>query len=124
MTSQAYRVDDETIVKVDTKTNGSLEELEHERDMAQQALIAGVPTAIAFDIVQVSDVDGGHEAYGLLFELMRADTLTHALMSVETLAEVAELGAKWGRLARELHAAEADPTKIPSTKDVYIATMR
>jgi len=124
LTGRVYRVDDETIIKVDVGVKGYLEQFEHEREMAQQALIAGVPTAIAFDTVRVPDIGDGRAGYGLLFELVRADTLAHAIATAETDEEVSALGAKWGELLKELHAAEADPAKVPSTKDVYIANMR
>lgn len=69
-----YRVDDETICKV-YKNNDALNEIINERECAKKALVMGIPTAIAFDIVRVG------EKFGSVFELVNADSLTNELIN-------------------------------------------
>ena len=62
-----YRIDDETIVKV-YKGKDSIPMIENEISMAKTAFLGGIPTAIAYDIVQVG------EDYGSVFEMLKAST--------------------------------------------------
>ena len=67
-----YRTDPETIVKVYASPD-SLPMIRNETELAKTALLAGVPTAIAYDIVRVGD------SYGSVFELLNARTLNDLL---------------------------------------------
>ena len=61
-----YRISEDEIIKVySSKT--SVESIEQERQLARSAFIAGVPTAIPYDMVKVGD------SYGLVFEMVKAD---------------------------------------------------
>ena len=62
-----YRLDAERIVKV-YKGKESIPMIENEKAMAQKAFLAGIPTAISYDIVRVG------EDYGSVFELLNART--------------------------------------------------
>lgn len=68
-----YRIDEETIVKV-YKSADSLSMIQNEKRLARLALIAGVPTAISYDIVRVGD------SYGSVFELLRAKNFNDLLI--------------------------------------------
>ncbi len=68
-----YRIDEETIVKV-YETPDSLAMIKNEKEMARTALVAGVPTAISYDIVQVG------KCYGSVFEMLNAKTLNDLLI--------------------------------------------
>ena len=71
---KVYRIDPETIVKVYTNPD-SLPEIERERELARTAFILGIPTAIPYDIVRISE-DG---SYGSVFELLNAESLAQVL---------------------------------------------
>ena len=43
--------------------------IEHERQLARSAFVAGIPTAIPYDMVRVKD------SYGLVFEMVKADVI-------------------------------------------------
>ena len=68
-----YRIDEETIVKV-YETPDSLAMIKNEKEMARAALVAGVPTAISYDIVQVG------KCFGSVFEMLNAKTLNDLLI--------------------------------------------
>ena len=63
-----YRIDKETIAKV-FKYYTSADEIERELNLAKQAFILGIPTAISYDVVKVDD------KYGVLFEMLNSVTL-------------------------------------------------
>ena len=67
-----YRIDPETIVKVYASSE-TLPMIKNEIELARTAFVAGVPTAIAYDIVRVGD------SYGSVFELLNACTLNDLL---------------------------------------------
>lgn len=67
-----YRIDNDTIVKVYRHGN-TLEDIQHEREVAQLALILGIPTAISYDVVRVGD------SYGSVFELLNARSFSKIL---------------------------------------------
>ena len=67
-----YRIDPETIVKVYASPD-SLPMIRNEIGLARTAFVAGVPTAIAYDIVRVGN------SYGSVFELLNACTLNDML---------------------------------------------
>ena len=91
-----YRLDDDTIVKV-YRPSVSLDKIEKEREYAKNALISGVPCVIAYDVVKCGD------SYGIVFEMIRSDTLGHAM--VEEPERFDEYMDKYVALARELHSA-------------------
>ncbi len=89
-----YRLDDDKIVKVYRPVVG-LAAIEKEREFAKTALINGVPCVIAYDVVKCGD------SYGIVFEMLRSDTLGHAMKNnPEKLDEYVE---KYVALAKELH---------------------
>ena len=69
-----YRLDDERIVKVYRKEH-NLEFIEREQQYAKSAFVSGIPSVITFDIVKVG------ECYGVVFEAMNSDTLSHAIVT-------------------------------------------
>ena len=69
---EVYRMDRERIIKV-FQESVPLEEIERERKLAQQALLEGIPTAISFSVVTAGN------RYGIIFELIDADTLSATL---------------------------------------------
>ena len=69
-----YRIDPETIVKV-YESPDSLAMIQNEKELARTALVAGVPTAIPYDIVRVGN------SYGSVFELLNAKTFNDLLIA-------------------------------------------
>ncbi len=63
-----YRIDQETILKLYTKSN-DIEEVRSEQQHARYAIQVGVPTAIPFDVVKVGN------RYGSVFELIDAKSI-------------------------------------------------
>ena len=67
-----YRLDEDKIVKV-YKPWMKLDAIDRERSFARTAFVNGIPSVIAYDTVQVGD------SLGVVFELLRSDTLGHAM---------------------------------------------
>ena len=105
---RVYRIDPETIVKV-YLPGLTLEMVRHERDTAQKAFLAGVPTAISYDVVRSGD------SYGVVFELLNARTVAQ-IMDADP-GRVEEMGEKSARLLRELHAIEMADGALPNRKE-------
>lgn len=71
--STVYRVGDDIIVKL-YKEGVPLEKIYQEIDYSKKAFLAGIPTAISFDLVECNG------AYGAIFEMVdHADTVGHEL---------------------------------------------
>ncbi|MBR6399646.1 MAG: anti-sigma factor antagonist [Firmicutes bacterium] len=91
-----YRLDDDKIVKV-YRPVVKLEQIEREREFAKTALINGAPCVIAYDVVKCG------ESYGIVFEMLKSDTLGHAIKNNPDKFE--EYVEKYAALAKELHGA-------------------
>ena len=103
-----YRIDPETVCKV-YRDPDSLDEISRERELARAAFIAGIPTAISYDVVRVGD------GYGSVFELLNADSLGDKLSSgAWTVERVAHESAE---LLHQMAETEVDPTVMPSALD-------
>lgn len=66
-----YRLDEDTIIKL-YRPWISIEDIQKEREYAKTAFLNGIPTAISYDVVRSGD------SYGLVFEMLRSDTLGQA----------------------------------------------
>ena len=69
---KVYRINDDTIIKV-YKHPDSLDDIKNERALAKKAFVAGIPTAISYEIARVGD------SYGTVFELLDAKSLAKLL---------------------------------------------
>ena len=74
---KVYRVDRDTIAKV-YQNPDALPEIRRERELARMAFVAGVPTAIPYDVVRI---EGG--GYGSEFELLNAKSFAQLLINNE-----------------------------------------
>lgn len=92
-----YRIDDDTIIKV-FREGTTIEEVRLEISMAKEAFVLGMPTAISFDIVRVGS------QYGLVYELLNADTLSACIKREPERME--EFAVKYAHLFRQLHSIE------------------
>lgn len=105
-----YRLDADTIIKV--YSNSTPEDvIRREREFAQRAFLAGVPTAISFDMVKVDD------SFGIVFELVRADTLAKRINADKERYDW--YASAYANLFKGIHQIEVEPNSLPATKDIY-----
>ena len=111
-----YRINDDTIIKV-FREGSDIEEVRREITMAKEAFVLGMPTAISFDVVRV-----GHQ-YGLVYELLRADTLSACIRrQPERIDDFARL---YAGLFRQLHDIRVPrPSLIPSVMEREVQAIR
>ena len=112
---KVYRLDDETIIKV-FAPGVPLEVVQEEKRIAKNAFVAGVPTAISFDVVKVG------ESYGAVYEMLRAKTLSAFIR--ENPDSAAKMGRRMGRLLKELHKIEVDTNKFVDVRALFKERVR
>ena len=103
-----YRLDEDKIVKV-YKPWMNLEEIEKERAFAKTAFINGIPSVIAYDMVKVGD------CLGVVFELLRSDTLGHAMVAHPEKYD--EYVDKYVALAKTLHTTHVPEGSFTRIQD-------
>lgn len=109
---KVYRIDRDTIVKVYLNPD-ALPEIHRERELARAAFVAGVPTAIPYDVVRI---EGG--GYGSVFELLNATSFAKLLIRKEkTVDEVAEMSIQ---LLKLIHSKVIKPGTMPDMKKVAL----
>lgn len=92
-----YRLDDDTIIKV-FREGTTIDEVKLEITMAKEAFVLGMPTAISFDIVRVGS------QYGLVYELLNADTLSACIKREPERME--QFAVMYAHLFRQMHSIE------------------
>lgn len=107
---RVYRLNGDTIVKV-YHDDASLDDIRMEQEYSRKAFLAGIPTAIPFDIV---DCDG---CYGLIYELIDAKTLSATIK--EDPSDLDTYARKWAELLKTLHSAEVEPGTLTDVKDIF-----
>lgn len=105
-----YRINGDTILKLYSETE-PLAEIEHETEFARNAFVAGIPTAIPFDVVKCGN------QYGSVFELINADTMGNLFAANPDKYE--EYSKKYVDLVNTLHTTEADTSRLSCIKDLY-----
>lgn len=110
-----YRIGGDTIVKV-TDNENALDEISHEREVARAAFIAGIPTAISYDVVRVGN------GYGSVFELLDVESL--ADMLAEGKMSVEEVAARSVDLLRQIHKTKADLELMPDIREQAVGWLR
>lgn len=103
-----YRIDAETICKVYRHAD-NLPDINRERELSRTAFVAGIPTAIPYDVVRVG------EGYGSIFELLDASSMAEMLISGERSIE--EVAAQSAELLLQMAETEVDHANIPAIKD-------
>lgn len=111
---EVYRMDKENIVKVFQKS-APLADVDRERNLAQQALIAGIPTAISYSVVLADD------RYGIVFELIDADSLSTILKNNPDKYDA--YVEKYIKLYKQIHSIEGDPKQFTNIKEVYYSAI-
>ena len=89
-----YRVNDDTIIKV-FREGSDINEVRREITMAKEAFVLGMPTAISFDVVKVGS------QYGLVYELLKADTLSACIS--KNPADIDKYARLYADVFRQLH---------------------
>ena len=92
-----YRLDGDTIIKV-FREGTTIEEVRREITMSKEAFVMGMPTAISFDVVRLGS------QYGLVYELLQADTLSACIKREPE--RIDEFARKYAELFHQLHAIE------------------
>ena len=103
-----YRIDKDNVVKVYNDPD-SLDDIQHEREVARLALILGIPTAISYDIVKVGD------SYGSVFELLNAKSFSKILAREPE--KIDWCVDEYVEMLRKIHGTEVPPGKLPDMKD-------
>ena len=103
-----YRIDRDNVVKVYNNAD-ALEDIRHEREMAKLALILGVPTAISYEVVKVS------ESYGSVFELLNASSFSKILATEPDKFDWCV--KEFADMLKRIHATVVPAGKLPSAKD-------
>lgn len=113
---KVYRLDGDTIIKV-FREGTTMDEVRREIMMSKEAFVQGMPTAISFDVVKVAPAhEGDVECYGLVYELLKATTLS---TYVKQHPDELELYArKYADLLRQMHQIEVSAGgNVPSAKE-------
>ncbi len=103
-----YRYDPETVIKV-YKNADDLDAIIHEREVAREALILGIPTALSYDVVKVDN------SYASVFELINAKSLTNVIQ--ENPKEISKAVDLYVNLLKQIHEIEDTNNKLPKIKD-------
>lgn len=109
--STVYRLDKDTIVKVFKRTSDP-GQIERELKLAKEAFVAGVPTAISFDIVKVED------KLGVRFEMLDCISLKNAFVQQPEQYEV--LLSRYVDLLKKINSAPCLNDEVPDAKQFYL----
>ena len=106
-----YRLDEDTVVKK-YESPEALSMIENEKKLAKLAFVAGIPTAISFDIVKIGNT------FGSVFELLKAKTFNDLIK--EKPSEADETIRKYTELINQVHSISLAPGTLPSAKAEYL----
>ena len=108
---RVYRLDAERVMKVYQPSVNPLEKIERERMAARQAFIHDIPSAIPFDTVRVG------EEYGIIYELIDAQTLGEAVMTEP--ARLEEYATRMAQLLKKLHTTHFSDGQLPDARGIF-----
>lgn len=113
-TSKVYRLDADTIVKVyDSKV--PLQKITREIDLAKKAFLAGLPTAISYDLVRCG------EAYGVVFEMIDNAVTVGKTLEANNRADFDDVMFKFAKLMKLMHTTEVNESDgFPSIKGTWL----
>ncbi|MBQ7250276.1 MAG: phosphotransferase [Bacilli bacterium] len=106
---KVYRLSPDTIVKSYFRGN-PVADIERERNLAKQAFVLGIPTAISYDIVRIKE-----EKLGAVYELIEADSLLDALR--KSPSHYDEYLKQYIALLDQMRHTHIQSDMIPSYKD-------
>lgn len=105
---RVFRLDQERIVKVYNPITNTPEKIFQEKQVAREAFVAGVPSALSFEMVRVGD------SYGIVYEMIDALTLGEAIARVPERLE--EYSTRMANMLLKLHATEFAPGTLPDAR--------
>lgn len=105
-----YRIDDDMIVKV-YRNRCDVDDITEEKELAKWAFLAGIPTAISFDIVQVGDL------LGTVYELISAKSISELIH--EDPDNMHSYMKQYVEFMKQIHSIEADVERLPDCKESY-----
>lgn len=106
---QVYRLDKERIVKVYNPLTNPPEKIFREKHVAREAFVAGVPTALSFEMVRVGD------SLGIVYEMI--DSMTLGEVIVQQPERLEEYATRMAQMLLKLHATEFDDGALPDARD-------
>ena len=113
LSSQVYRLDDDTIIKVYDK-KVPLYKITREIDLAKKAFLAGLPTAISFDLVRCG------EAYGVVFEMITDAVPVGDALTESNGANFDAVMEKFADFMQNMHRTETKESDgFPSIKGTW-----
>ncbi len=110
-----YRIDRDNVVKVYNDAD-ALEGIRHEREMAKEALILGIPTAISYDVVRVGD------GYGSVFELLNARTFSQILAQEPEKTDWCV--REYADMLKRIHGTRVPEGKLPDIRENTLTLLR
>lgn len=108
---RVYRMDEERVVKVYNQAAFTPERVERERQIARDAFIHGIPSAIPFETVRA-----GTEL-GIVYELVNARNIGEVVSSDP--GSCADWARRMAELARQLHTTEFEEGLLPDARRIY-----
>lgn len=115
LSGEVYRLDPETVIKVFHPAVSFDMMISKENQKARNAFVAGVPTAIPYDIVRVGD------RYGTVYELLNARELTSVI--AEDKEKLDEYVRMFARVVKNMHSIEVSPEKFEPQKPASIQAL-
>ena len=115
---QCFRLDSETVVKLYNE-GVAPEVAEQEKTFARAALIAGIPTALSYDVVACG------ERTGVIYEMLDAQLFSRVIAAEP--AAASRYGEQLADIARNIHTKVGDVTVFPDLKPrmrSYIGNLR
>ncbi|MBR5179265.1 MAG: phosphotransferase [Lachnospiraceae bacterium] len=110
-----YRLDEDTVVKKYDSAE-ALSMIENEKKLARLAFVAGIPTAISFDIVKIGDT------YGSVFEMLKAKTFNDLIK--ENPANADDIIKQYADLIKQVHSTKLPAGTLPSSRQKYIEKLK
>ena len=109
-TGTVYRINPEQIVKV-FKGLSDTSIIFKEKNISQNVFLAGVPTAISYDVVKVGD------SYGVIYELLNANDLSFFVN--QDIDNCDEYIIKFANFLKACHKIELDESKFTQKIDEF-----
>ncbi len=106
--SRVYRLDKDTIIKV-FKRASDINDVQRELNLAKEAFILGIPTAISFDIVKVDDL------YGVRFEMLDCASLKDMFLDKKN--DQDELLRLYADLLKVINTTKPSNDNLPDMKE-------
>ena len=114
LSSKVYRIDADTVIKV-YDVNVPYYKITREIDLAKKAFLAGIPTAISYDIVRCG------ENYGVVFELIANAMNVGNSLTANGGANFDAIMKKFSAMLKLMHHTEVDDDAgFPSIKGTWL----